>query len=473
MNTISRVFILIFFRGLIFILSPFTISAQNLYPNLHDQSGGIIEGYGSWGDNDVIRETGIDFPDKGTVTFYHPDIAPFLAPTIFFVSGWGREADTYDKFFRFTASHGYSVINIYNTNPGSINSSYPNALDMITEVTYNNYSNWIDTTKVGIMGHSFGGGAAIWLGKEIFGDPYNWGENGRLIFTTTPWLTFLTDFDDLQNYPPNVKLLIEISDDDEHASNDFTWNTDERAIRAVYELINIPNDDKDFVRVYSDPATYTYNENTYSYDASHYISYTGVTDASFGLYRTFDAMDVYAINRLSHALTEYVFKGDIDAKNVALGNNSNLQTDMGFLTDLFVTDTPIITRPGNEFAYQCNSSTGWSTPDIWKLQNYCEDSNGDGLIDYFSSIKEIKETFFSVSPIPATSVINIKLNDNQKKIELIEIYNMQGEKCLILKKPKITSVDISSLEIGTYLVNVSTSNENCILKFIKQANSEK
>ncbi len=435
----------------------FQTKGQNLYPYLNDLSGGIANGYGSWGDNNVIRETEIDFTNKGTVTFYHPDVAPHHAPAIFFISGWGKNADTYDKFFRFTASHGYSVIHIFNTNPGSINSSYPNALEMITETTYNYYSDWIDTTKVGLMGHSFGGGATIWVGKKIFGTPHNWGENGRFIFTTTPWLTFLTDINDLQNYPPNVKLVIEISDDDESSSEDYTWNTDERAIRAVFQLINIPVEDKDFIRLYSDPATYTYNGDTYSYDANHYISYTNI----------YNAMDVYAINRISHALTEYVFEGNTDAKNVALGNNSNQQINMGFLTNLFVTDAPIITRPREEFEYQCNSSTGWSTPDIWKLKDFCEDSDGDGWIDYFTSVENIKPSFFSIYPIPVSSVLNINYKAENLEIQKIEIFNNLGKKCITINNSKPKSIDISNLKKGTYFIKISTSKKSASKKFIK------
>ena len=437
--------------------------AQNLYPTLQDQSGGITDGYGSWGATNTVKETSIDVPDKGTITFYHPDIVPTSLGTIFFISGWGKEAVTYEAFFHFLASQGYAVVNIYNTNPGSINTSYQNSVDMMLESANNLYPNWIDTTKVGLMGHSYGAGSTIWIGNEIFGAAYNWGVNGRFIFMTAPWLSFLMDANDLQNYPADVKLLIEISDDDFSTDADYTWNTDERAIRAVYELINIPNDEKDFVRVLSDPTTFVYQGTTYAYDASHYVSYTGVE--SGGLLRTYDAMDVYAINRLSHALIDYVFEGNADAKEVALGNGSASQTDMGLLNDLQVTDTPIITRPENEFLYRCSATEGWGSPDIWKLQDYCNDTDNDGVIDYLGT-EGLTQSYFTLYPVPASSLLNIRFVAGFEKIESFEIKDYLGRVIKKVKQPNSYSIDTSELTTGNYFISIHTAKHNSTQKII-------
>lgn len=442
-----------------------TATAQSLYPTLQDQSGGIADGYGSWGDYNTVQEATLDVPGKGTITFFHPDTAPTQLGSIFFISGWGRDVSTYQAFFHFLASQGYAVTHIYNTNPGSIGNSYPNSVYMMEQVANVLYTDWIDTTKVGLMGHSYGAGATIWIGKEIFGGSHNWGTNGRFIFMTAPWLSFLVDKDDLQNYPSDVKLLIEISDDDFATSADYTWNTDERAIRAVYELINIPNDEKDFVRVLSDPSTFEYLGTTYTYEASHYVSYTG--SESGGVLRTYDAMDVYAINRLSHALIDYVFEGNNDAKEVALGNGSTSQIDMGSLTDLQVTDTPIITRPESEFEYKCTATTGWGTPDIWKLQDYCSDSNNDGVIDYLA-INELTQHLFVLYPVPSSHLMNIRFVSEIEKIQLIELFNSTGQKVKVLYQPNSYSIDLSGLATGTYFIHIQTDQHSAVQKIVIQ-----
>jgi pimeloyl-ACP methyl ester carboxylesterase len=362
--------------------------AQNEYPNLDDQSGGIADGYGAWGNYEIVRENGVEVPTKGIITLYHTNTQAGKKPTVFFISGWGRTADSYDKFFRFIVSHGYTLVNIYNYDPGTIETSYPNAYDMIKKSAID-YDDWINTHYVGLMGHSFGGGAAIWVGDTLFGMPDNWGDNGRFIFTSAPWLTFLTTKEKLQTYPPNVKLHIQVNMDDVTSSPDYTWNTDPRAIRAVFELINIPDEDKDYVRVFSDTErSYVYNGATYTYDADHYLCYPGVDD---GTYQPYDELDVYAINRIAHAMMDYIFEGNEAAKDVALGNGSNEQIDMGNLPDLEETDRHIITRDENQYEYRCSETAegSWGDPDIWFLSDFCYDQDSDGLIDSLEATDNI------------------------------------------------------------------------------------
>ena len=399
MKTITtRILIKLLFVLLIINISTSINLAQNEYPNLDDQSGGITNGYGAWGTHNIIKENSVTVPDKGIITFYHPEGNASKRATVIFISGWGRLAETYDKFFRFIVSHGYSLVNIYNNSDsedpgyvGNISVSYPNIIDMIKE-SETLYSNWIDTTKIGLMGHSFGGGAAVWVGDTLFNNEMNWGTNGRFIFLTAPWFTFLTTREDLENYPANVKLHIQVSMDEVVSNDDtahWTWTTDPRAIRAVFELINIPDDDKDYIKVFSDPnRSYQYNGETYTYDADHYISYTPAYSyhATYSQYEPYDEMDVYVINRLAHAMMDYVFEGNENAKIVALGNGSNEQVDVGELPDLEETDRPVITRPVEEFKYTCYE--GWD-PNSWKLEKYCDDQDGDGLIDSLEATENI------------------------------------------------------------------------------------
>jgi pimeloyl-ACP methyl ester carboxylesterase len=462
-------------KQLLFLLSLIScllINAQISYNNLDDQSGGIPNGYGSWGNNTVIVENEITVAGKGIINFYHPDIAETQLPTVFFISGWGRTASTYEKIFHFIASQGYAVVSIYNTDPGNIVESYQNSLDMMLLSANTHYNNWIDTNKVGLMGHSYGAGSTIWLGKELFGNPHNWGQNGRFIFMSAPWYSLLVTENDLTNYPPNVKLLIEIGNDDLSGEAGSTWNTDERSIRAVFELINIPNSEKDFIRVYSSPDTFQYDSDsngtteTYTYNASHYISYTGIQASA---YETWDALDVYAINRLSHALIDYTFNGINAGKNLALGNGNPAQINMNFLADLEVTDTPIIVRAESDFRYPC--STTWNDfsdgANTWFLQNACADSNGDGIIDLVTaSVADIERFSFNLYPVPASDYIQIEVNNGSESIQQIDIFDTTGKMLFRSLNPETNLFNISKLVSGVYFIKIKTTTQVETKRFI-------
>jgi len=451
----------------ILIFTSFVVQAQISYADLQDGTSGISSGFGAWGPYNVVQENTLNVPGKGQITFYHPDTSATALPVIFFISGWGQPHYQYEKLFHFIASRGYAVVNIYNTNPGNIYESYQNSLDMILQAVHQEYPSLIDTTKVGLAGHSYGAGSTVWLGKQLFGSPRNWGANGRFIFMTSPWYSLLVTPDDLLNYPPDVKLLIEIANDDIHEGT-TNWNTSERAIRAVFELINIPNDEKDFIRIYSDNTTYQFDSDndgtpeTYHYDANHYISYTG-TNNDQGHYQPYDALDVYAVNRLLHALIAYTFEGNLQAKTVALGNGSSQQTDMDFLTDLSESDTPVITRPESRFQYPCNSD--WNdfatNTNTWYLQDACDDSDGDGTIDYVQLRTAKHETGnIRIVPNPAADYIFIRFKGNNiPERATMVIYDMRGKEVLNVCWQKNKRIDISKLTTGTYRFKIFVHNE--------------
>lgn len=442
---------------LVLFMSMSSVS-QTLYPELFDGSLGITAGYGSWGANDYIRETSIDVTDKGTITFYHPSGAISQKPTVIFISGWGREYNSYDRYFKYVASLGYCVINIYNLNPGSINTSYQNSIDMI-EQAQTTYSTWIDTTKIGIAGHSYGAGSTIWIGNQLFDENgLNWGTNGRFILMFQPWYSFLITDTELQNYPSGVKLALIQSYDD--------YETDSRVTRAMYQLINIPDTEKDFITISSDTdATheYTYGGDTYTYVANHYVSYTDLVN---GYNNPYDRLDVYAMNRLTNAMTAYVFEGDAAAKNVILGNGSTTQVAMDIMPDLAVTDHYITTRSADSFNYKCTEdATTWADPAIWKLYNYCVDANNDGVIDALR-VQEQNTSSFNLFPVPARDFIQISMEDETEQILNYEIFDISGKKIIKKVLPNSNSISIKSLTTGSYFIKISTEKSTGVRQFI-------
>ena len=362
----------------------------NGYQDLDDGRSGISKGYGVWGNYKVAKTSVIEPMEdnqniKVTVTTYKPTTGATKKPTIFFIAGYGRNADSYDKLLNFLASHGYYVVHLYHNEALSLERSYADYLKIVEKVV-TEHSDEIDTTKMGVIGHSLGGGTAIWLGKKLFGNQAgdkNWGQSGSFVFALSPWYPLYLTKDDLDHYPTNTKLLIQLSEDEivyekqadgtKVATDKRT--TDPRVLRTLFENIAIADDDKDLIVVNSDNQSYNFNGKTYTYQADHYLSYTKTKDISMygpGEYQPYDMLDVLLINRLSHAMLNYVFQNDTKAKDVALGHGSVKQVTMRnqeiTLTPLTVPKPYTIQRPQNKYVFPC-SDGGWTT--YWYMKDYC------------------------------------------------------------------------------------------------------
>ena len=76
----------------------------------------------------------------------------------------------------------------------------------------------------------------------------------------------------------------------------------------------------------------------------------------------YDALDYYGVYRLLDAMMDYSFNGNVNAKNVALGNGSAAQITMPSyngqaMAPLEVTDNPTPKYPQSKYEFPCNSST--------------------------------------------------------------------------------------------------------------------
>ena len=83
-----------------------------------------------------------------------------------------------------------------------------------------------------------------------------------------------------------------------------------------------------------------------------------------------------------------------------------------------------------------------------------------------ASINKFKDANFSLSPNPAKDVLNLKASKN---ISGIEIYNVTGQKVLDKSINAVNkSVDISILNKGMYLINVTIDSATESYRFIKE-----
>ncbi len=294
-------------------------------------------GFGSWGSETLAPPESFQFVSQGytnTVTIYFPDGQTSPAPTLFFSTGWNIACESYAELFRFWVSQGYvAVCDDYHEDSGAIGGQMK---DSFAEAV-NRYPTRIDTGKIGLMGHSSGGGLLPSVGYDFVRNKHWGGTEGEnlFLFSSAPWIDFDMTDAMVADYPTGIKWIMHTYEDD--------TETDLRTYIEPFENLPIPDSEKDFIVLRA--ATV----DGYDYAANHAVIATGDS------YGVFDALDDYGVFRLIDALADYTFTGNLTAKNVALGNGSDQQIEMGNLHDLISTDDPRPV-PGETYAYPCDIS---------------------------------------------------------------------------------------------------------------------
>lgn len=305
-------------------------SAQYNDPNISKPASG----YGADGTHTpaVISFTNIYFPGNNILIYYPSDIGTKV-PTIFYSHAFGgNNPVNITAMLEFVAKKGYAIVFVpYQTIGPTVEQRYANLLAGFRKAA-RDYPNIIDTTKVGFMGHSFGGGASFGNAYKCFTEN-NWGSQGRFIYALAEWYSYNISQGELRNFPSDTKLLTEVFDDDE--TNDLRMAID------IFNNINIPADEKDYLLLKSDTL------NGYVYLADHVVPNTSV----------FNAYDYYAYYRFIDALCDYTFNHNIAGKAVALGNGSAAQVTMpGGLKSMVYTDYPVVQHPESKYLFPCDST---------------------------------------------------------------------------------------------------------------------
>ncbi len=320
------------------------------------------------------------------IVIYYPAGITSAVPVIFYSHAYGgNDPSNISGFLNFVAKKGYAVVFVpYQTTGVTVPDRYTNLLNGFIQAA-RSYPNIIDTTKVGFAGHSFGGGAVFANAYYCFTN-LNWGSKGRFIFSMAQWYSYNISQAELQSFPANVKLLTIVYEDD-------TTN-DQRMANDIFNTINIPVSEKDYLRVKSDTIS------GYIYTADHVVPNNSA----------FNALDYYTYYRLIDAMCDYVFNGSLAGKDVALGNGSSNQVTMpGGMHNLIQSDAPVFTKPQNVFLFPCSSS---ENPRL----DHC-----DEVITGIETPLNRKD--ISVFPNPVSSVLCI---NTSKVISQIEIYNQHG-----------------------------------------------
>ena len=390
-----------------------------------------LSGYGSDGSFlvDTSHFLNPDYPSQASIIIY-PQGVSSPVPTMFFCHGGGaNQALYYQGLFKFIAQKGYAVVFVPYSNSIGINDRYEL---MKTGFSYaaDNFS-FIDTTQVGFIGHSFGGGMSIAIGYH-FMNTRNWGSNGRFLMPIAQFYSFQLTQADLLNYPSDVKLLSIIYDDDNV--------NDHRMAIDIFNNINIPDTEKDIVYIKSSTV------GSYAYLADH---------NAIATHNYFDALDYYAVYRLLDAMMDYVFNGNILAKDICLGDGNAIQTSMpSGMEQLIVTDT----------------LTSWRHPETY-FGNACSSPSNPRAAYCNSIATSLEQTEilnqYDLFPNPSTDYWHILASNG---IESISVYNLSGANVESIENIEGINfkIDISDYPKGIYVVAVNDSKGNLlVLKGLK------
>lgn len=176
----------------------------------------ITTGYGADGESEVEMQT-VDnpgFPRK-PVEVYLPKRMVTKRPVIFFSHGYGpNREESYDDLIRHLVTRGYIVV--YSTYPmlGADMDGRYEALRAGFDAAVNKFAGVMDLTRVGFVGHSFGGGAnpaIAYRGIEQEG----WGKVGAFTAELAPWYAYQITDAKLKRLAADAVNLIEIYDRDE------------------------------------------------------------------------------------------------------------------------------------------------------------------------------------------------------------------------------------------------------------------
>lgn len=233
------------------------------------------------------------------------------------------------------------------------------------------------------MGHSFGGGASFGNAFKCFTEN-NWGSNGRFIYVSAEWYSYNISQNDLQNFPPDVKLVTEIYESDS--------TNDHRLAADIFRNISISVAEKDFLILQRDTV------GGYVYPADHNTPNTVIA---------LNAHDYYGIYRILDALADYTWNGNSAAKDVCLGNGSAAQVTLpAGLKPMLQTDAPYITRPMSSYQFPCDSTINLRI-------DYCEPVNG---------IKESGAHTPVIYPNPFQADFVLKTEANFSEISLMDVF---------------------------------------------------
>lgn len=262
----------------------------------------IKRGYGAEGPYGYVVKTVASPAWAGHyVSIFFPVGLVGRLPVIFFSHGFGATdwKRVYAPFMRHMVSREYIVVYSPYETFGSTNERY-STLWKGFEAAVQNFGERMDLSRVGFVGHSFGGGATPEMAYRGF-VKNKWGKKGAFIYMLAPWYSFQITQEQLRSFPRNIVFVEQVYDKDKI--------NDHRMAIDIYRNIRLPESRKYFQVVRSEKigdCELEADHSTPGRNPSLYLK-------QYSVFRTFDA------------LADYAFNGNRNAKEVLLGKNQSAQ----------------------------------------------------------------------------------------------------------------------------------------------------
>ncbi|WP_148293516.1 S9 family peptidase [Azospirillum sp. B4] len=143
-----------------------------------------------------------------------PEHAPGPSPVIFLAHGFGPNRwPSYEGLIRHMVSRGAVVVYAPYPAFGATHDQRYDALWGGFKAAVAAEGRAMDLTRVGIVGHSYGGGAVPFLAARVFGEQ-GWGGRGAFTLALAPWYSYRTGDADMARLPPHVLQGWQVYDGD-------------------------------------------------------------------------------------------------------------------------------------------------------------------------------------------------------------------------------------------------------------------
>jgi acetyl esterase/lipase len=184
----------------------------------------ISSGYGADGPYKPDIES-VDNPAfREPVQVFFPAGAPGKRPVIFFSHGYGPGVwEVYKDLIQHMVSVGEVVV--FSGYP-MIRASNDERYDDLWQgfkAAADRYDDRMDLSRVGFVGHSFGGGATPAMAYKGLVQQ-GWGKQGAFLMELAPWYAFQITDAEMQQYPAGTLQLVEVYDKDD--TNDHRMGID-------------------------------------------------------------------------------------------------------------------------------------------------------------------------------------------------------------------------------------------------------
>jgi len=304
----------------------------------------LASGFGSRGPHAVRREQlPQSAPGALPVWLFLPEDARPPLPVVVLAHAYDTaDPEQYRGLVDHIASRGYAVVFPEYRAKGEHHDARYDAIWQGLVAAARERAPLLDLTRLGVVGHSYGAGAAPWLMLRARRER-GWGEHGAFLLLLAPWYPLHVSEADLASYPIDVKALTLVFDGD--------TATDPRIGIELFRALEVA--EKDYLRV---PAL---SHGDCRVPAPHTVP------QSSGIGARDDALDERALDRLFDALAAYAFAGDAAGRRVALGHGSPEQVGMGRWRDgtplapLVWSASPAPAQPEDRYIFRASQRAQW------------------------------------------------------------------------------------------------------------------